>query len=558
MKTPTPLLLILLLAMTSLACTGPSPTAKADGHNPPAPPNIIFIITDDQERRELGFLENQSHTPHLDALAAGGTYFSNCYVNSSVCTPSRYGVMTGQYASRSETDFFKRHTSAEGVTQVVWNPGLMPDQPTLPSVLKEAGYATGFVGKWHIGSLKRAPGPKLEQGADPADQATIARLKANQASFAEDLRTKGFDFADAIYSGNPDDDQELKRVGLNVHHQEWVTRGGLNFIDQSVAQDKPFFLYFSTTLTHVPKPLESLKLDPRVSPIGMLDAPIEGVQPSRADVIARGQQLGIPEELWGSMWLDDGIGALTAKLREHGIEDNTLIVYFVDHGMEFRSKGTSYQGGLISPTLFFWPGQVPAGKTQDALIQNIDFAPTFLELAGATPPASMVIDGKSLVELIRGSDAPVRKSVFSELGLTRTVVTADGWKYLAFHVPPSLQRTTEERLADHKKRLSEIHTKHPWTRNNPHYALDPEAKYFQLGMAAGGNVFERNQLAGNVPFRAHYFDAHQLFNLNADPDETTNLADDPKYADKLAEMQAELTVYLDSLPGTYGDLKPSE
>ncbi|MEM0913722.1 MAG: sulfatase-like hydrolase/transferase [Planctomycetota bacterium] len=541
------------LALLTLAAVA-TPALGADER----PPNIIFIITDDQHRRELGFIDGQTPTPHIDALAHGGMQFDNCYVAASVCTPSRYSALSGQFASRSDTSFFKAQNTEEGITRVNWNPGFTPGQHTLPGVLSDAGYLTGFVGKWHIGGANRAEGTPIAPGADPYDPAVTERLRANQAAFSKSLQANGFDYASRIYAGNPDDDKELKNAGLNIHHMEWVTEGGIEFIEQAVAEDKPFYLYFSTTLTHVPDPVESLPLDPRLTPGGLLDEPIEGLMPSREDVIARAESAGLPKEVWGALWLDDGVGALVAKLRELGIEDNTLIVYFVDHGMEHRSKGTCYEGGLVSPTFFYMPGTVPAGTTQDALIQNVDFAPTFFDLAGVTPPDDMVIDGVSARSLITGDDTPVRDSIYSELGLTRAVRTADGWKYIAFRVPPSLERTLEERLADQQKLQEQIERNHPWARNNPNYGPDPQARYFHQAQAPGGTLFERNQLATNVPFKPHYFDRDQLFNLNEDPDETTNLADDPRYAEKLAEMQAVLKTYLDGLPGTYAELKPTE
>ncbi|MEM1011721.1 MAG: sulfatase-like hydrolase/transferase, partial [Planctomycetota bacterium] len=345
-------------------------------------PNIIFIITDDQRRDELGFLGGKAVTPTTDRLANGGMVFENCYVTSSVCTPSRYTVLTGQYASRSETAFFDADTTAEGMTRVTWNPGFMPDQTSLPMVLQDAGYTTGFIGKWHIGGMVRAPGEKIQPGADPADPKVIERLEANQASFAEVLGTRGFDFASRTYAGNPDDDNELKAVGLNIHNMEWLTEGALEFLDSTAGKDEPFFLYFSTTLTHSPKPVQSLRGDPTLTPVGKLDRPITGVQPSREDVMRRARENNLPDELWGTIWLDDGITAIVNKLEELGVADNTMIVYFVDHGSEYQSKGTCYEGGLVAPTFFYMPGTIPAGTTQDALIQNTDFAPTFLEMAG--------------------------------------------------------------------------------------------------------------------------------------------------------------------------------
>lgn len=538
-------------------------TAAGDPEAAAPRPNIIFLITDDQHREEFGFLNHggKALAPHTDALRAGGTHLANHYVSSSVCSPSRYTCLTGQYASRCTAPQFLASTTPEGVTHVMWNQGFVDGQPTLPGVLQDAGYTTGFTGKWHLGF--NVPGgfadvPSGADATDPADPGLIATLKENQQRMSTYLQTLGFDYAKNIYGGNPNDSQQLKKAKLNIHHQEWLTQAAFEFIEAN--QDGPFFLYYAATLTHTPDNAESLERDPRLSPVGLLDEPITGLQPDRADVIRRVKEAGIDRENWGATWLDDGVGALVKKLEDLGLADNTLIVYFDDHGMEYSGKGTLYEGGLVSPTIAYWPGRIPAGGTVEALTQNTDFAPTFMALAGATTPDDMAIDGKNITDLLTGGDKPVRDSVYAEIGLTRSVTTADGWKYLAFRVPPSLERTLEERLEEQKTHIAAMHKQQPWTRGNATWDYtDPEARYSHLGMGAGGTFFERIVTRQkDLPYMPNYFDPDQLYNLNEDPTETTNLAGDPAHAEKLVEMKALLTGYLDELPGTFMDLKPSE
>lgn len=479
-------------------------------------PNILFIITDDQKRDELGYLGGNGLTPNVDQLAAEGLRFSRFYVATSVCTPSRYTCLSGQYASRVDTEFFHRHTTSEGVTRVVWNSGFNDGQPNLPKVLRDAGYRTGFVGKWHVGGMDDIR--VVPPGSDPSDPEVRAVFEHNQASCERRLADYGFGFARNIYMGNPNDDRSLVNTGMNVHNMEWLTQAGLEFIDEN--HDRPFFLYFSPTLTHVPPPDASLKGDPRASGVGLLDAPIEGVQPSRESVLERVRDAGLPEELWGSTWLDDGIGALIDRLVLHGILENTLIVHFVDHGMEGHSKGTCYEGGLVSPAFAYWKGRIEPGA-YDGMLQNIDFAPTFLDLAGVAPPADMVIDGRSFAPLFEDEPFEDRTSVYSEIGIVRAVSTPE-WKYIAFHVPPSLQ-----------------------------VEAGPDQRWYQMGMEAGGHRFERGQYDHGGAWKPNYFDADQLYNLVEDPLETNNLALDPDHADKLAEMKALLAGYLTDMPGTY-------
>ncbi|WOO40856.1 sulfatase-like hydrolase/transferase [Rubellicoccus peritrichatus] len=511
-------------------------------------PNIIFIITDDQNTNELGYLGGNSLTPNIDSLANGGINFTRSYVSSSVCSPSRYTCLTGQYASRCTLPYFTDQASSEGVTRVLWNIGFSPDQINLPQALQGGGYKTGFVGKWHINGL---PGWKtIAKGTDVNDPIVKETLESNQRNFSKGVKTHGFDFAKNIYAGNPDDDQGLKNVGLNKHNQEWLTQAGLEFIEEY--KDEPFFLYFSTTLTHVPDTHESLTGDPRRSPVGMLDEPITGVQPSRESVIERCKAAGIPKKNWGATWLDDGVGALMKKLDDLGIAENTLIVYFVDHGMVSTSKGTCYVGGLIAPTVAYWPAKVKP-QVCDKMIQNIDFAPTFLQVAGITPPVGMKIDGNSFAPLLWGEPFEGHTSVYSEIGLTRAVTTKD-WQYIAFRVPESMQRTVDERMKDHLRLIEDMKKKNQWYEK---WTVDPEARYYQMGMGAGGLSFERWQYNNGGAWKPHYFDADQLYDLKTDPLQSTNLAGDPKYAAKLAEMQKLLKTYLNDLPGTYPGLKPN-
>ncbi len=510
-------------------------------------PNVVFIIVDDQKTDLLGFKEGKALTPHIDQLAQGGIQFNRSYVAASVCSPSRYTCLSGQYASRSTVPEFLKSSTKEGVARVLWNIGFTNDQITLPKALQQGGYKTGFVGKWHIGGMSGAK--ILPEGSDLSDPKVVEQLKSNQDAYVKGVKRFGFDFAKNVFAGNPWDDKSLRNNGLDVHNQEWLTQAGLEFIEQN--KDEPFFLYFSTTLNHVPDNYASLVGDARKSPLGILPEPISGVQPSRESVIERCEKAGIDKKRWGATWLDDGIGALLGKLEELDLQENTLVIYFVDHGMAKASKGTCYEGGLIAPTFAYWPGVIQP-QVNKSMIQNIDFAPTILEVASVTPPNSMKIDGKSFVSALKGESFDGHQSVYSEIGLTRAVTTADGWKYIAFKVPPSLQRTKEERLAD---QLEIINQQKEYGRYE--LSVDPEARYYQMGMGAGGTAFERNQLNGNAAWKDNYFAPDQLYNLNTDPMETTNVANDPGYSAKLAEMKTLLTGYLNDLPGTYPELKPN-
>ncbi len=438
-------------------------------------PNVIFIITDDQPKASFGFLENKALTPRIDRLAGEGVYFSKAFVASSVCTPSRFTCLTGMYASNCLAPSFKSAFSEEGVPQIAWNLGILEDQKMVSGVLKNAGYQTGFVGKWHVGGISEDWKP-VPPDSDPADPEIAKILKENQEGYCRRLKEKyGFDFAGAVYNGNPNDDKCLVNTGLNVHNMEWMTQAALNFIESS--KEGPFYLYFSPTLLHVPDPTASLKTDPRKCGAGMLDEPIEDVLPSRESVLERVREAGFPEEMAGATWLDDGIGVILDKLDELGLSENTMVVYFNDNGLDNYAKGTCYEGGIKVPVFVRWEGHIKPG-TNNQYISNVDFVPTILDVCGVEEPEDMVLDGESLVPLLKGEKPEDwRSSIYTEIGYTRAVRTED-WKYIAFKVPPSKMRTREERLKEYEPYYKEQIEKNPWMKER--YKFNPEAPYYHL------------------------------------------------------------------------------
>lgn len=519
----------------------------AEVREPARRPNILFIITDDQFRDQFGFLGGEALTPHIDSLANDGFFFENGFVSSSVCSPSRYTCLTGQYASRCELEDFTKWTSEEGVRRIVWNVGFVPDQPNVPRILQQAGYATGFAGKWHLNEMRELIEP-VAKGSDPADPEVRAILRRNHALYQRLLKPFGFDEVLAVYEGNPNDDPALVASGCNVHNQEWLTQAALTFIEAH--REEPWFLYWAPTLMHVPNPMESLRGDPRKCGLGLLDEPIRGVQPSRASVLERTERAGIPEENRAATWLDDGVGAIRSALREMGLEKDTLIIYYNDHGMEDKAKGTCYVAGQRTQILACWPGVIEPGRPE-AWIQNVDFAPTFFELAGAEPPANMPLDGRSLVPILRGeTPEDWRREIYSEIGLTRAVTTPE-WSYIAFRVPPSLQRTRAERYAEAKTYYAQMLEKHPWMERE--FPLLEEAPYFQMGIVPGGYAFERWHIKATEekPWVNSYFDRDQLFDLERDPRQSENRAMDPACASTLSTMKLRLKGYVDRLPGTF-------
>ncbi|MEM6884785.1 MAG: sulfatase-like hydrolase/transferase [Verrucomicrobiota bacterium] len=530
--------------------------SPVEGSSQASKPNVVIFYTDDQKMDSFGFINGKAHTPHIDDLAKQGAYFSNAYATSSVCTPSRYSALTGKYASRNTADFFTQDTTSEGVTKVLWNTLIGLDEWTFPKVMQQNGYKTGMIGKWHVGLTGKYGYPQDVPNNNPADPATKAVLQANQELICKDIADRGFDYVGGAYSGNPNDSPNLIATCANVHAVEWQNQHALDFIEQY--QDEPFILYYGTTLLHTPKPIESLEnVDPKLTPEGLLDEPVTGGMPERENVIRRARAAGVSEpDLIAATWLDDVVGSVRAKLEELGLAENTMIIYFNDNSTDDQGKGSCYQGGAHVPMMVYHPRLVVPGERTE-LAANIDIAPTIFELCRVTPPADMPLDGLSLLPLLRGEKTEWRDHLYLEIGLTRAVVT-ENYKYLAFRVPQSYtNRPLEDRLAEHKEILNEIHQRHPWSKEQ--WQLDPEARYYQMGMFPGGGFMERLQIMyGNPPFKENYFDPDQLYDLEKDPRETTNLAQNPEYATKLKAMQAKLGESLAEVPGTYPELKSEE
>lgn len=524
--------------------------------NPPVkrPPDIVFFITDDQYRDMMNFTpagrdtsgRARNLTPATDALAREGTVMENLFVVSPVCTPSRFSCMTGLYPSRSRAAAFLKSMRANAGSSVVeWNTFVRTeDADTLPKLLKRAGYFTGIVGKNHVVETSGLATPPWK--GDPRDPVVKALLAGNAARVAEACRAAGFDFADGLYDDNP---TFTGMEALNAHNQDWVTRAALDCVD--AAGDRPLFLWMASTLTHGPtEPARSWKADRRITPAGMLDSPPD-VQPDAASLAARVRAAGLrpspvanassartqPEN---SLWLDDALAALVEKLRAAGRLDNTIIVYFNDHGQ--TAKGTLYEGGLRTDGFIWRKGGWPAGASLAKTIQNTDFAPTILDLAGVAH-ADVRFDGVSFAPDLSGARGPVHDHLYFELGYARAVVK-DGFKYLALRYPPPVAAMSRE---ERESRLKKFNARQLRT-GRPVYTTDPGAPFSHVSAIPGGGDAEH----GSFERTAAYHDADQLYDLKADPGETRNLTGSPEADVRLRDLREVLKRDLSGLPGTFG------
>jgi arylsulfatase A-like enzyme len=353
-------------------------------------------------------------------------------------------------------------------------------------------------------------------------------MQNNHQFWANQIRQYGFDYANGVYAANL---RELYNDSLNVHNIEWKNKAALEFIDQ--AGDEPFFLYYSEMVPHGPAPwimkkgkyIYSLDANPKFTGEGYVDEEFENM-PSRKEilkeVIAAGKD---PDHAW-LRWFDHAVGAVVKKLKEKGIYKNTIIVVTSDHGNYNHGKTTIYESGVKVPLMIHWPDGIKAESNYDELVQNIDFAPTFLDLAGVDlKKVEADMDGVSLNKVLNGGQDPVHDFLFFELGYARGVTTKD-WKYVAVRYDEDAQKQIDKGVI--LKGWNGHSHKLPYYTRNSHL---------------GYHAALLNPL---------YFEKNQLFDLKNDPSEKKNITKENQI--KTEEMKKLLTKSLRSFPNRpYGE-----
>ena len=482
-------------------------------------PNIILFITDDQDKHSIGAYGGSSLTPNLDRMAREGMVFHQAYVSSTVCTPSRYSFLTGRYPGRSYSRRYEDECPRRMQGFPSFNVELEDDNMNAGAILQRSGYATGYVGKFHVGPDIKRPedyeklGLRYIPSDAPADGETTAAFRHNERWYRRFLEKKGFSWAKHIYWGN------LQRP-FNHHNPEWTVAAALEFIERS--KDQPFYLHYCTTLTHGPdKSWRDSMEHPGVSGEGILDE-IPEVMTNRRDLLAQLRDKGLDPAQGhaGYAQVDDSVGAIFKKLDEFGIADNTLIVFTSDHGSNMKGSLFNINGTCV-PLIMRWPRAIKAGTQCDELVQNIDLTPTFFDLAGADVPDEYIMDGRSLRPLF-DAERPKRwrDHLYFEIGYARAVCTRD-FKYIAVRYP-------KERIDQIKKARAE--------------SLPKLMAYIgRMGIGTRG--------AQNPGF----FDYDQLYNLKKDAKEQRNLAADNKYSQTLAQMRLMLKKDLESFDRPFGE-----
>jgi len=495
------------------------PAVVRSGNRKDKRPNIIVFITDDQDKHSIGAYGGNSYTPNLDRMAREGMVFHQAYVSSTVCTPSRYSFLTGRYAGRSYSKRYEEECPPGQQGFPSFNVELEEDNMNVGAVLQRSGYATGYIGKFHVGpDFKRSEeyensGLKYVPKDAQVNSETTAAFRHNERWYRRYLKKKGFSWAKHIYWGN-------MQSPFNHHNPEWTIEAALEFIEEH--KNQPFYLHYCTTLTHGPDKSWSNSLEhPRISGEGMLDE-IPNVMTDRKTLLKRLKDKGLDPEQGhtGYAQVDDSIGAILRKLDELGIAKNTLIVFTSDHGSNMKGSLYNIDGACV-PWIMRWSRGIKAGTECNELVQNIDLVPTFFDLAGVRLPDKYVMDGRSLKPLFASGESDKwRDHLYFEMGFSRAVCTKD-WKYIAVRYP-------EERNAQIKQARPEL--------------LPKLMAYIgRMGIGTRG--------AQNPGF----FDYNQLYNVKKDSKEQRNLAGNPDYKEQLKKMCDMLKKDLESFDRPFGE-----
>lgn len=359
-------------------------------------PNIVLILSDDQGWADLACQGPRSdvRTPHLDALAADGVRFSRGYVSAPQCSPSRAGLLTGRYQTR-----FRFETNDDGP--------LPSSERTIGDRLKEAGYVTGMVGKWHVaGNIASEAAAKKSGRRDvlwgdnvTVDNANLPGRRGFDEYFCGAMQNYAASYA---LSGAtlPNAPVLVREPRFRVDIQ---TEAALAFIRRRAA--KPFFLYVAYFAPHVP-----------------LDCP-EKYTSRFAGVTDPIRRAGLG--LISAM--DDGIGRIRRALQDHGIANNTLVIFLSDNGAPTKpgmwdgslnepligEKGMLTDGGSRLPFVMAWPGRIPAGKVFEHAVSSLDLLPTALAAAGSEVRKEWKLDGVDLLPHLTGQrDGPPHDALF--------------------------------------------------------------------------------------------------------------------------------------------------
>ena len=451
---------------------------KSEGQRPR---NVVFILSDDHRYDAMSFMGHSlAKTPHMDAMAKQGAHLKNAFVTTSLCSPSRASILTGLYTFRH---------------RVIDNQRAVPEGTLFfPQYLQQAGYKTGFIGKWHMGHASDDPRPGFDywfsfkgqgQYYPPGPKYTI--------------------------------NDNGKRVPQDGYITTLLTEKAIEFLQNQKDADEPFFLYLSHKAVHGPFTPEPKYRGSLAN--GRFDLP-ESSQLLSDNQLNRPRWLLDQRNSWHGMdfplhtdtsvekyyksycealrSVDDSIGAVMEQLKEMGIYDDTLVIYMGDNGYMFGEHGlidkrVAYETSSRVPMLMQCPAVIQGGTVVEQVVANIDIAPTVMQAMGLEKPPHM--DGQSFLPLAQGQSIPWRE-----------------YFLYAYY----------------------------WEQNYPQTPT-----HFSLR----GDQYKYTTYYG-------LWDTDELFDIKADPMEQNNLIHNPDFAKTMEQMQDRLYAMMEELGGMEIPLNP--
>ena len=501
-------------------------------------PNIVFVLADDLGWAELGCYGNKfNETPNLDRLAKRGVRFTHAYAAAPVCSPYRAALLTGQHPARvGITDYLRPNSSN----------GLSVSQVTLPEILAKHEYATGMVGKWHLTGYKHH---EAEFELRPTDHG----FGWNTGSEVKGVGN-GANFFPYVFRTQPISwiDLPKNKLGKGEYLTDRLNHEAVEFIERN--KNRSFFLYLShyaphTILNGRPDLVEKYRRKHKPGPSTR----------ERCYLCQDAGRKGDAGHHWAGHHnphlaamlesIDDGIGMIDRKLRELGIDRDTIFIFSSDNGGETNvtsnaplrgGKSQLYEGGIRVPLIVRWPnGEVPAGKVTSQPVVNHDFYPTFLEAADIDPDPAQTLDGVSILPTLRSPDkAPKREALYWHYpldkphflgGVSGGAIRVGDWKLIEYFDPArsekfalfNLARDSSEKTnlaAKEPKRVRELQSRLAKWRtqvgaripSRPLLASPRNLKFgdhFSAGQVSGGwffnkewevkdGVLRRNEIAG--------------------------------------------------------------
>jgi arylsulfatase A-like enzyme len=449
----------LLAVLAGLCLASVAPAAETR-------PNILYIMSDDHAAHAIGAYGSKiNQTPHIDRIGKEGMRFSNCFVTNSICTPSRAAILTGKYSHVNGVPVFNTFDGS---------------QPTLAKYLQAAGYHTGMIGKWHLGSAPTGfdfwtilPG----QGTyfDPVFITSAGPKKI--PGYATDIIT---DLSLAFLEDRPKDKPFFLMCHHKAPHRPWQpdAKHAKQWENVQVPEPETFDDDYATRSDAARE--ATMRIDRDLTPGDLKQKPPAGL--AGKDLKKWKYQRYMRDYLACIASVDDNVGRLLDYLDKKGLAENTVAIYTSDQGFflgdhDWYDKRFMYEESLRMPFLVRWPGKVKAGSVSDGMVLNVDFAPTLMEAAGLKAATDM--QGRSFLPLLKGQ-------------------TPKDWRtsmyYRYYHYP--------------------MHH-----RVQPHYGVRTDR------------------------YKLIYFNKigqWELFDLRKDPHELKNVYAAPEYADTLKALKAEM------------------